>query len=76
VEALSVIGTPSDADTVIDLFSDPEPIVRAHAVRTAGTLSSSRITEALQPLLSDAAWIVRSAASEVLGKPTVDTATA
>ena len=66
VEAIGTLGTTADVGVIVDLFVDPVPIVRAHAVRAAAAFSTPTVMAAVRMLLDDHAWMVRSAASDVL----------
>lgn len=66
VEAIGALGTTADVDVIVDLFVDPVPVVRAHAVRAAAAFSTPTVLAAVRGLLDDHAWMVRSAASDVL----------
>jgi hypothetical protein len=66
VEAIGALGTTADVDVIVDLFVDPVAIVRAHAVRAAAAFSTPTVMAAVRGLLDDHAWMVRSAASDVL----------
>ena len=66
VEAIGTLGTTADVGVIVDLFVDPVPIVRAHAVRAAAAFSTPTVMAAVRVLLDDHAWMVRSAASDVL----------
>ena len=66
VEAIGALGTTADVGVIVDLFVDPVPIVRAHAVRAAAAFSTPPVMAAVRALLDDHAWMVRAAASDVL----------
>ena len=66
VEAIGALGTTADVGVIVDLFVDPVPIVRAHAVRAAAAFSTPTVMAAVRALLDDHAWMVRAAASDVL----------
>jgi hypothetical protein len=66
VEAIGALGTTADVGVIVDLFVDPVPIVRAHAVRAAAAFSTPTVMAAVHALLDDHAWMVRAAASDVL----------
>ena len=66
VEAIGALGTTADVDVIVDLFVDPVPVVRAHAVRAAAAFSTPTVLAAVRGLLDDHAWMVRAAASDVL----------
>jgi HEAT repeat protein len=75
VEALAVIGDPSDRDLLMARLCDPTPFVRAHAARASANFPDPEVARALVKLLSDREWIVRASARQglrTIGRPAVD----
>ena len=66
VEALGVIGDPSDRPLLVARFRDPVPMVRVHAARASAVFANEAVADALTELLADREWIVRAAAREAL----------
>jgi len=66
VEALGVIGNPSDRPLLVAHFRDPVPMVRVHAARASAAFANEAVADALTELLADREWIVRAAAREAL----------
>jgi hypothetical protein len=50
----------------LERLEDPHPLVRAHAVRTAGAVAGARCVALVVPALGDRSWWVRDAARETL----------
>ena len=50
----------------LERLEDPHPLVRAHAIRTAGATAGARCAVLLVPALGDRSWWVRDAARETL----------
>ena len=47
VEAIGALGTTADVGVIVDLFVDPVPIVRAHAVRAAAAFLATQAARAV-----------------------------
>ena len=66
VEVIGALGEERDVKVVIELFDDPAPAVRAHAVRASAAFSSPGLVAAWRRLRHDEAAVVRLAASDLL----------
>jgi cyclophilin family peptidyl-prolyl cis-trans isomerase len=67
VAALGGVRTPAIYDVVLDLVSDPNPDIRAAALRSSATLAPDQFVTVLSGLDPDPDWSVRYALASVLG---------
>jgi cyclophilin family peptidyl-prolyl cis-trans isomerase len=70
LEAVTAIGTmrfPGVSDLLLDLLSDPNPPIRAAALRSTATLDPDEFVVVLSGLDPDADWTVRAALASALG---------
>lgn len=65
---LRVLGTEAASRAAIPALSDPDPIVRATAAGSIGSLPASEAAQVLIPLLSDKDEFVRQEALSAIGK--------
>jgi HEAT repeat protein/cyclophilin family peptidyl-prolyl cis-trans isomerase len=67
VEALSAMRAPGVADLLLDSLTDPNPGIRAAALRSSAALDPEQFIVVLSGLDPDPAWNVRAAIATALG---------
>jgi HEAT repeat protein/cyclophilin family peptidyl-prolyl cis-trans isomerase len=66
VEALGNMRAPDTFDFLLDWFTDPNPAIRAAAIRSAAAIDPDQFVIVLSGLDPDAAWNVRAATAGAL----------
>ena len=67
LEALGSMLAPGVFDVLLDSFADPNPAIRAAAIRSAAALDPEQFVAVLSGLDPDPDWSVRAAVASVLG---------
>jgi len=67
IASLGRVGGTDDGERLLDLLTDPAPLVRAAAFRALGALDHQRFLTALSGLEPDREWSVRAAVAGALG---------
>ena len=74
LEALRTTTSGEALRCALERLEDPHPLVRAHAIRTAGAAAGARCARFVVPALGDRSWWVRDAARETLSAAGPDVA--